>query len=124
MTHPLFASKMCIVSHAYDEISTMNLPNVHIPVPVTPAQKARITKMARDAGLPIGEFMRRAADSHVSREDEELLDGMFRQLEKSTARTIAAVDRAITIIDASNRRVDAMLAANRARAARKIGGRR
>jgi hypothetical protein len=55
---------------------------------------------------------------------KKLLDGMIRPLKKSTARTIAAVDRAITIIDASNRRVDAMLAANRAKAARKVNGRR
>jgi hypothetical protein len=66
--------------------------------------------MAKQAGLPVSEFMRRAAECHLSAEDEELLEGMIRQLEKSTARTIAAVDRAIAIIDASNRRVDAMLA--------------
>jgi len=88
----------------------MTTASRRIPVLVTPAQRVRIAKMAKKAGLPIGEFMRRAADSHLSRDDEELLDGMMRQLRKSTVRTIAAADRAIAIIDASNRRIDAMLA--------------
>lgn len=94
----------------------MSTASMRIPVLVTPKQKARISRMARQAGLPIGEFMRRAADSHLSPEDEALLEGMIEQLEKSTAKTIAAVDRAICIIDASNRRVDAMLASRPAKA--------
>jgi mobilization protein NikA len=88
----------------------MTVQNLRIRVLVTPAQKARISKMAKEAGLPIGEFMRRAADSHLSGDDERLLEGMIRELEKSTVQTLAAADRAIAIIDASNRRIDAMLA--------------
>jgi mobilization protein NikA len=104
--------------------STVSFPNVRIPVLVTPAQKARITRKANEAGLPIGEFTRRAADSHLSAEDEELLEGMIRQLEKSTTRTIAAVDRALAIIDASNRRVDAMLAGKRPKATSRAAARK
>jgi chromosomal replication initiation ATPase DnaA len=95
----------------------MSVANLRIPVRVTPAQKARIARLAKKAGLPVGEFLRRAADSHISRHDEEVLDGLIAQLDRSTSQTIAAVDQAIAVIDASNRRIDAMLARRRPRPA-------
>jgi hypothetical protein len=102
----------------------MSIASLHIPVPVTLKQKARISKMAKEAGLTIGEFMRRAADSHVSREDEELLEGLIRQLNKSTAKTIATVDQAIAVIDASHRRIDAMLAGKHVKTTRAAAARK
>jgi len=48
-----------------------------ISVLVTETQKARIVKMAKAAGLTMGEFLRRAAESHTPSDDDDLLKGLL-----------------------------------------------
>ena len=79
-----------------------------IPVLVTAAEKGRIASMAKDAGLSMGEFLRRAAASFKPSEDEQLLEGMIVQMNKTTAQASAAIDRALAEVDASNKRIAAM----------------
>jgi hypothetical protein len=91
-----------------------------IPVLVTAEQKARIAARARAAKLPVGEFMRRAAEAY-SPEDagEAELDGLLLQVARTTKRASAALDDALRAIAASQRRIAAMEAAASRRSGRK-----
>ena len=79
-----------------------------IPVLVTSQEKAKIAKMAQDAHLSMGEFLRRAAASFRPGEDDKMLEGMIEQMLKSTAQASAAIDDALAFVEASNRRISAM----------------
>lgn len=79
-----------------------------IPVLVTATEKGRITRMAKAAGLSTGEFLRRAATSFRPSDDDRLLDGMIGQINKTTAQTNTAIDKALALIEASDKRIAAM----------------
>lgn len=79
-----------------------------IPVLVTAQEKAAIAKLAREADLSMGEFLRRAAASFRPAEDERMLQGMIDQMARTTAQASAAIDEALDFIEASNRRIAAM----------------
>lgn len=79
-----------------------------IPVLVTTAEKGRIAKMAKDAGVSMGEFLRRAASSFRPSEEDEVLAGMIDQMSKTTAQASAAIDEALAFVAASNKRIAAM----------------
>jgi hypothetical protein len=85
-----------------------------IPVLVTPAEKRKISSLAKGAGLSMGEFLRRAAVSFHPSEDDELLAGMIGQMVKTTARASAAIDEALAYVDASNKRIKALEAKKKA----------
>ncbi|WP_415035373.1 plasmid mobilization protein [Azonexus sp.] len=76
-----------------------------IPVLVTAKEKATIAKMAQDAQLSMGEFLRRAAASFRPSEEEQLLEGMIDQMLKTTTQASAAIDDALAFVDASNQRI-------------------
>ena len=79
-----------------------------IPVLVTPQEKAMIAKMAQDAHLSMGEFLRRAAASFRPSEDEKMLEGMIGQMLATTAQASAAIDDALAFVAASNKRITNM----------------
>ena len=79
-----------------------------IPVLVTATEKGQIAKMAKAAGLSMGEFLRRAAASFRPSEDERILEGMVEQMNKTTLQASAAIDRALAFVDASNKRIAAL----------------
>ena len=79
-----------------------------IPVLVTSQEKAMIAKMAQDAHLSMGEFLRRAAASFRPSEDEKMLEGMIDQMLKTTAQANAAIDDALAFVERSNRRIAAI----------------
>lgn len=85
----------------------------HIPVLVTAEEKARIAKLAKDSGLSMGEFLRRAAESFRPDDETEILNGMIDQMIKTTNRASDAIDDALEFIDASNKRMAALEAARR-----------
>lgn len=89
-----------------------------IPVLVTPEEKARIAARARAAKLPVGEFMRRAAESY-SLHDADVLNGLLAQIERAAERASKALDDAFRAVAASQRRIAALEAAASRRAARK-----
>jgi hypothetical protein len=86
----------------------MTTASERIPVLVTPAQKKQIALMAKAAGLSMGEFLRRAAASFHSSDDDQMLEGMIRQMAKTTARASAAIDEALSFVEASNKRIKAL----------------
>lgn len=83
----------------------MSTADQRIPVLVTAAEKALISKRAKKAGLSVGEYMRRAAESYSTREDEQALTAMMDQMLKATDRAESAIDDAVAFIKASNQRI-------------------
>lgn len=79
-----------------------------IPVLVSTAEKARIARMAKSAGLSMGEFLRRAAAAFRPSDDDKILEGMIDQMNKTTAQANAAIDKALAEVEASNKRIAAM----------------
>jgi hypothetical protein len=79
-----------------------------IPVLVTAAEKGRIAKLARAAGMSMGEYLRRAAAAFRPDDNDELLEGMIDQMNKTTAQANAAIDRALSYVEASNKRIATM----------------
>jgi hypothetical protein len=79
-----------------------------IPVLVTSTEKGQIAKMAKAAGISMGEYFRRAAAAFQPAEDEKILEGMIDQMNKTTAQAGASIDRALAAVEASNRRIAAM----------------
>lgn len=79
-----------------------------IPVLVTATEKGQIAQMAKDAGLSMGEFLRRAASSYRPPEEDRMLEGMIDQVNKTTAQANAAIDAALAFVEASDKRIAAM----------------
>ncbi|NDU88516.1 MAG: hypothetical protein G3I08_01315 [Ferrovum sp.] len=79
-----------------------------IPVLVTAVEKTEIAKMAKDAGISMGEFLRRAASSYRPSEENSMLVGLLDQMNKTTARADAAIEDALAFVEASNQRIAAM----------------
>ena len=79
-----------------------------IPVLVTSTEKGQIAKMAKAAGLSMGEYFRRAAAAFQSTEDQKMLEGIIDQMNKTTAQANAAIDQALAFVEASNKRIAVM----------------
>jgi hypothetical protein len=79
-----------------------------IPVLVTAKEKARIARMAKDAGLSMGEYLRRAAASFRPSHEDQALEGMIDQMLKTTEQANRAIDDALAFVEASNRRIAAL----------------
>jgi len=85
-----------------------------IPVLVTAKEKAQIARMAKDAGLSMGEYLRRAAASFHPAEDDKALEAMIEQMAKTTQQASRAIDEALAFIEASNRRIATLESLRRA----------
>lgn len=79
-----------------------------IPVLVTAREKNQIAIMARNAGISMGELLRRAASSYRDSEEDRMMEGLIDQMNKSTAQAGAAIDEALAFVEASNKRIAAM----------------
>ncbi len=86
----------------------MSIANQRIPVLVTAAEKSQIAKRAKKAGLSMGEYMRRAAQSYSPSEDEKALSAMIDEMLLATERAENAIDEAIAFVEASNKRIAKM----------------
>jgi hypothetical protein len=75
---------------------------------VTAAEKGRIAKMSKAAGLSMGAFLRRAAASFRPSADDKVLEGMINQMNKTSAQASAAIDGALAFVEASNKRIARM----------------
>ena len=79
-----------------------------IPVLVSPAERSQIANMAKAAGLSVGEFLRQAASAFTPSEDDQILEGMIAQMNKTTTQANEAIDKALRLVAASNKRIAAM----------------
>ena len=75
---------------------------------MTPKEKAQIAKRAKEAGLSMGEYLRRAAQSFRPSDDDKVLEGMIEQMLKTTAQANQTIDDALAFVDASNQRIVAL----------------
>jgi len=91
----------------------MALVSERVLVLMSAAEKKRISKEAQRAGVSIGEYLRRAAAAFSPDDENEALDGLLRQVERSTAAANAAMDRTLAHVEASNRRIETMETAAR-----------
>ena len=65
-----------------------------IVVQVTPQQKANIAGTAKQLGLNISDFMRRAAENFRAAPEDRDLEALLRQVEMSTQQANQAIDHA------------------------------
>lgn len=79
-----------------------------ITVYLTANEKRRIARMAKDAGISLEEFIRRAATSYMPLDEGPMLERMTEHLNKSTARADSAIDDALAYVEASNMRIGAL----------------
>jgi len=79
-----------------------------IPVLMTAAEKARIAKIAKQADMSMGEFLRRAAASYNPSQDEAIVAEMIGQMLKTTKAANRALDDALIYVEKSNRRIAEM----------------
>ena len=86
----------------------MTIATARVPVLMTAKEKAQIARKAKEAGVSMGEYLRRAAESFRPSEDDKALEAMIDQMLKATERADQAIEDALTFIDASNRRIAKM----------------
>lgn len=79
-----------------------------IPVLVTPREKEQIAVLAKEAGLSMGEYFRRAVTAYRPSRDDALLEGMIEQMRKTAVDAEAAMDAALAFVEASNQRIATM----------------
>lgn len=95
----------------------MTTATQRIPVLVTTREKSQIAKLAKDAGLSMGEFLRRAAASFSPSQDDAAIAGMIGQMLKTTKVANQALDDALAYVEQSNKRIAAMEAKRHVKAA-------
>lgn len=93
---------------------TMAAATERVPVLMTGKEKAEIARKARQAGLSMGEYLRRAGKSYRPTEDDKALEGMIEQMILATDRADRAIDDALAFVEASNLRIAAMEAKRKA----------
>ncbi len=92
----------------------MATATARVPVLMTAKEKAQIAKRAKDAGLSMGEYLRRAAGSFRPFEDDKAIEAMIDQMLKATERANHAIDEALAFVEASNQRMAVMEARRKA----------
>ncbi len=90
-----------------------------IVVQTTLQEKKAIVAKAKRLALPISELMRRGAFAYESNENDAELAAFAEAAKAAATRSCAAIDHALSFIEASNKRIAAMQAKAAARAARK-----
>lgn len=86
----------------------MPTATARVPVLMTAKEKAQIARKAKEAGISMGEYLRRAAESFRPSEDDKTLEAMIDQMLKATERADRAIEEALAFVEASNRRIVAM----------------
>ncbi|MGN6390253.1 MAG: plasmid mobilization protein [Burkholderiaceae bacterium] len=84
-----------------------------IVVQVTPTQKKAIASTAKRLGLNVSELMRQAAQGFQPKSDDNDIDALIERVNLSTKEANDALDDAMSFVQASNRRIDAMSKASR-----------
>jgi hypothetical protein len=88
--------------------NVMAIATERVPVLMSPVEKKLFADRARQAGCSLGEFFRRAASTYQAKEDDDLLDGLIRQMQKTSIEAEASIDAALAFVEASNQRIAAM----------------
>ena len=86
----------------------MTTATARVPVLMTAKEKTQIARKAKEAGISMGEYLRRAAESFRPSEDDKALEAMIDQMLKATERTDQAIEDALAFVEKSNRRIAVM----------------
>ena len=81
---------------------------VQVPVLMSPAQKRRLARKAKDANLTMGELLRQGGERFAPGQDEELLHQVAKQVAKTTQRAIQSIDKALAMVAQSEARIQAL----------------
>ncbi len=84
------------------------MATARIPVLMTEAEKSRIVKKAREAGISTTEYMRRAARSFNVADNSDALEAMIDQVLEATERANRAIEETLDFVAASNQRIAEM----------------
>jgi hypothetical protein len=79
-----------------------------VPILMTPMQKSKVTSKAKEAGLAISEYIRRAIDSYRPIEDDKALEAMIDQMNIATENAEKSIDNVIKFVANSNNRISKM----------------
>jgi hypothetical protein len=93
----------------------MGNKNQRISVLVTADEKSQIKKHAKEAGLSIGEFIRRAVNVYLPLEEEQVINVMIDQMILATDRAEKSIDDTINYIATSNKRIEKLEAQHKTR---------
>jgi len=78
---------------------------VQVPVLMSPTQKRRLARKAKQANLTMGELLRQGGERFSPIEDPAVLDHMAKQVIRSTTKTILAIDKTLVMVAESERRM-------------------
>ena len=81
---------------------------VQVPVLMSPAQKRRLARKAKDANLTMGELLRQGGERFAPSEDEDLLHQVAKQVAKTTQRAIQSIDKTLALVAQSEARIQAL----------------
>ena len=79
-----------------------------VPVLMTPDEKKKVVSKAKQAGVAIGEYIRRAIDGYRPSEDEKALEAMINQMNKATKNAANSIDDTLEFVRESNKRIEKM----------------
>ena len=86
----------------------MTTATARVPVLMTVKEKTQIARKAKEAGISMGEYLRRAAESFRPSENDKALEAMIGRMLKATERADQAISDALTFVEASNQRIAKM----------------
>ena len=89
-------------------LSATATATARIVVQATPAEKRSITAKAKGLGIPVGELMRRGAQSYTADDTHEELAQLADQAKSAADRACAAINTSLDFVTASNARIAKM----------------
>jgi hypothetical protein len=75
---------------------------------MSPAQKRRLARKAKDAKLTMGELLRQGGERFAPSQDEELLHQVGKQVAKTVQRAIQSIDKTLALVAQSEARIQAL----------------
>jgi len=79
---------------------------VQVPVLMSPRQKQRLARKAKQANLTMGELLRQGGEKFFPLEESTALDHMAKQIIRSTAKSIQAIDKTLVLVAESEKRMN------------------
>jgi hypothetical protein len=79
-----------------------------VSVLMTPDQKMRLVSEAREAGISVSEYMRRAVNAFHGLSDDLILSSMIDEMNNATIRAEKSIDETLKYVDESNQRIAQM----------------
>lgn len=89
-------------------MATAATANERIVVQVTTVQKRAIANTAKRLGLNVSELMRQAAQGFTPPEDEQEILALVERVNASTKEASQALDDALSFVEESNKRIEAL----------------